>query len=526
MLKLKPITLTLIISSLLAATVVSAQTAPAAGTATPSRADSVLETVSLIIGEPNYSVDGAYQELEEGLYSRPELFTGNNLLAPIKEIIENLGGSVEIDSSSKSATYTLAGHRIQLQADQLEAHVDDQAAKTNIRPQWRNGSLWVSVNWVFTELGAWTKWDAARQRFSASLALPKDRKAEGFARGGKVVVSTLDKQDRDFWRSADGLTVAETIMGYQNEDGGWPKLDRDVSMMLPVNRAALSGFKAKSTIDNDATTRQLNALAAAYAFHHDDSLRDAIEKGLDYLLAAQLPNGGWQQFWPNPLGYKARITFNDNAIANVLEVLRDAASQKGDYGFVKGPQAQRARTAYEAGVALILKTQIKVAGKRTGWCAQYDENTLAPAMGRAFELASISGDESVDVVRFLMDIEKPSAEVIQSVQDAIAWFDAAKIAGIKRVRRNDPTLEFGFDFVMEPSSSPEGVVWARFYDLQNGKPLFSARDSVPRSRFEEVSYERRVKYNWYVTGAASLLKTDYPAWLKRNGLKSVLGRKG
>lgn len=525
MFKLKPITLALIVSSVLATTAVSAQTAPASGTATPTRADSVLETVSLIIGEPNYSIDGAYQELEEGLYSKPELFTGNNLLAPIKEIIENLGGTVEIDAATRSTTYTLAGHRIQLQADRLDAQVDGKAVKTNIVPQWRNGSLWVSVSWVFAEFGAWTRWDAARQRFSASLALPKDRKAEGFALGGKVTASTLDKQEREFWRSADGLKVAETIIGYQNDDGGWPKLDRDVSLMQPVNRAALSGFKAKSTIDNDATTRQLNALALAYSFHRDDRLREAAEKGLDYLLNAQLANGGWQQFWPNPVGYKTRITFNDNAIANVLEIMRDAGWQKGDYGFVKGSQALRARAAYEAGVALILKTQIKVGGKRTGWCGQYDENTLQPAMGRAFELASISGDESVDIVRFLMSIEKPSADIIQSIQDAIAWFDSAKIVGIKRVRKPDPTLEFGFDFVLE-KSSPEDVVWARFYDLQNGKPLFSARDSVARSRFEDVSYERRVKYNWYVTGATGLLKTDYPAWLARNGLQSVLGRKG
>ena len=67
------------------------------------------------------------------------------------------------------------------------------------------------------------------------------------------------------------------------------------------------------------------------------------------------------------------------------------------------------------------------------------------------------------------------------------------------------------------------VTWARFYNLETGRPLFSARDSKPRTQFEEVSYERRVKYNWYTTEATPLLAEDYPAWVKRLRLKSVLG---
>ncbi len=522
----------LVLSAMLAVfpSILLAQSAPPAVPAPPSgssptRSDGVLKTVALIIGEPNYSIDGAYQELEEGFYTQPELLPGERIFAPITELMLNLGGEAQLDAAQQSASYSIGGRSLRVKAGQLEATLNGQNVRADVAPQWRNGNMWVSVFWVFDQLGAYSKWDKARQRYSASFIEPLSKKTSGFTRGGPVVEANLTEQKPEFWVTPEGVVVAEVILAYQNEDGGWPKLERDVSLSKPINRAALSGFKAKSTIDNDSTTKQLIALARAFKATGQARFRAAVERGLDYLLAAQLTNGGWQQYWPNPQGYKARITFNDDAMANVLEVMRDVAAMRGDFSFVTPLHAKRARLAYDSGLALILKTQMVVGGKKTGWCAQYDENSLAPAMGRAFELPSISGSESVNVVRFLMGIEQPSAEVVRAVQDAVAWFDHAKLSGLKRVRREDRTLEYGFDFVLE-ADPHAGPMWARFYDPQSGKPLFSARDSKPRTSFDQVSYERRVKYNWYTTEAAELLSRDYPAWLKRLGLKPAKGLHG
>ena len=49
---------------------------PTGASAVPARSPQLLKTVALIMGEPNFSVDGAYQELEEGLYTQPELRNG------------------------------------------------------------------------------------------------------------------------------------------------------------------------------------------------------------------------------------------------------------------------------------------------------------------------------------------------------------------------------------------------------------------------------------------------------------------
>lgn len=514
-----------IAACLLACGAASAQTVATSTAApsgiSPSRADGVLQTMSFIIGEPNYSIDSGYQELEEGMYTQPELRAGDKVFAPVTEIFDALGGHVELKATNKTATYTLNGRTVQVIAGSTAAVVNGQNATSDIAPEWRNNNMWVSVWWLFDQFGAYSKWDKNRQRFSASLVLPLSKKTAGITKGGPVVEANLGDQKTEFWASGLGTTTADVILGYQNEDGGWPKVERDTSLTTPINRAALSGFKIKSTVDNDSTSKQIIALARAWKATEQTRFRDGAIKGIEYLLAAQHPSGGWQQYWPNAQGYKARVTFNDDAVANVLEIMRDVALRSGDFEFVNIELAKRAEKAYHAGLDMVLRTQLVVNGKRTGWCAQYDENTLAPAMGRAFELASISGGESVNVIRFLMSIDKPSSAVVQAVQSAVAWLDAAKVTGIKRVRREDRTLEYGFDFVIAKDDKAPPT-WARFYDLNTGRPLFAGRDSKQRETFEEVPYERRVKYSWYTSEALPLLKKEYPAWVQQNKLPSVL----
>jgi PelA/Pel-15E family pectate lyase len=63
---------------------------------------------------------------------------------------------------------------------------------------------------------------------------------------------------------------------------------------------------------------------------------------------------------------------------------------------------------------------------------------------------------------------------------------------------------------------PNGVVWARFYDLETGKPFFSGRDGEKRWNLAEVELERRVGYGWYGTWPKTLLEKKYPNWLKKH----------
>ncbi len=230
-------------------------------------------------------------------------------------------------------------------------------------------------------------------------------------------------------------------------------------------------------------------------------------KGLDYLLKAQYPNGGWPQFYPDLSGYYKHITYNDDAMIGVMKLLRDVADAKPVYAFVDEARRARAASAVEKGIECILKTQVVVNGKRTVWCAQHDEVTLAPAAARSYELVSLSGGESVGIVRFLMSIKDPSPAVVEAIESAIAWFEQSQLKGIKWVDNGSDRV-----VVQDPGAGP---IWARFYEIGTNRPIFVGRDGVVKYSVAEIEHERRTGYNWYVDAPAKLLKKDYPAWREK-----------
>jgi PelA/Pel-15E family pectate lyase len=273
---------------------------------------------------------------------------------------------------------------------------------------------------------------------------------------------------------------------------------------------------ADSTIDNGATTTQLRFLARVFTAARADRFRVAFVAGLDFLFAAQYPNGGWPQFYPLRTDYSRHITFNDNAMTNAMTLLRDVADGRAPVAFVDEARKARAKMAYGKGVAVILASQITVEGRLTAWCAQVDAVTLAPRPARTYEHASISGSESVGIVRFLMAIDRPSPAVVAAVESAVAWFTDVQLAGMRVVDRADASVPCGRDRVVmqDPAAPP---IWARFYEIGTNRPIFSGRDGIVRYSLAEVEVERRVNYSWLGPYAADLLAKDYPAWKARVG---------
>ena len=233
-------------------------------------------------------------------------------------------------------------------------------------------------------------------------------------------------------------TTAEKMLVFQRAVGGWPKAVGDVKVDYnhPLSAAERAGTlddknRNDATIDNNATTREINYLAAAYQKTNNPAYRQAAENGIRYLLKMQYANGGFPQYYPDFSNYRHQITYNDNAMVQALEVLRDVAAAARPFAAARcRAWCPRPRRPWTRGIDCILKTQYVRNGQPTAWCAQYDEKTLLPAKARAFELASLSGDESVDIVRFLMGIEKPSPAVIsRPLKAAVAWFEKVKMTG-------------------------------------------------------------------------------------------------
>ena len=321
------------------------------------------------------------------------------------------------------------------------------------------------------------------------------------------------KRDDAWYTGEDARRIADNVLLYQRNTGGWPK-NIDMAVFLNEDaKAALVQQKTEvdSTIDNGATYTQLKYLARVYGAQPQDRYKQAFINGVEYLLKAQYENGGWPQFFPLRQGYYTHITYNDDAMAGVLELLRDIAKQKSPYTFVGRAWRVRASTAVERGIECILKTQVVVDNKLTVWCAQHDEVTFKPAPARAYEPISLSGLESVGVVRFLMKIEHPNQRVIDAIDSAIAWFTKTKINGF---RWQEKTTASGIDRELIPDPNG-GPLWARFYEIGTNRPIFSGRDSVIRYDVSQIEAERRNGYRWYTDEPEKLLKLDYPIWRTR-----------
>ena len=321
------------------------------------------------------------------------------------------------------------------------------------------------------------------------------------------------RQKPAWYGSAEAIRIADNLLLYQHDNGGWEK---NIDMAAPLGSAARTEViaakkEAHTTIDNDATYTQMNFLARVYTETNRADYKDSFERGLAYLLQAQYPNGGWPQFYPLRHGYWDHITYNDDAMTGVLNTLRAIAGKEPDYAFLSDDDRAKARAAIQKGVVCILKTQVVVASKPTVWCAQHDEKTLAPAMARKYELVSLSGSESVGVVQFLMGLDHPSPEVIRAVEGAVAWFKASQIKGVRVEHKPEPETPKGWDTVVIADASAPPV-WARFYEIGTNRPIFSGRDSVLKYSLAEIEYERRNGYRWYVDRPAKLLSEDYPKW--------------
>ena len=328
----------------------------------------------------------------------------------------------------------------------------------------------------------------------------------GTAFAGKGPASYLGRPD-SWFASPEAKQVASNILSFQSPLGGWPK-NVDTSKEHTKSGAPLS-----PTFDNRATMNEMRFLARMVNATHDETYSAAFERGLLYILKAQYPTGGWPQSYPPDGQYHRYITFNDDAMVNLMNFIREVATDE-NYAFVKAEQRVLAQQEFDRGVECILKCQVPVNGKLTVWCAQHDELDYRPRSARAFELASLSGSESVGIVRLLMSLDHPDAKTVAAVKSAVAWFQAAKITGHQVVEVADEKSPKGKDrrFVEAPNADP---LWARFYEIESNRPFFCDRDGVMKYQLSEIGYERRNGYAWYGNWPQKLVEKEYPAWLLR-----------
>jgi PelA/Pel-15E family pectate lyase len=332
---------------------------------------------------------------------------------------------------------------------------------------------------------------------------------------GSTKAMPLDRA-ADWYGSAEARRIADNIVSFQTPAGGWgknqdrtgPPRARGQSYFV-VEKASLAGedWAFVGTIDNGATTTELRFLARvqqAFPGPHGPAYRASFLKGLLYLLEAQYPDGGWPQIYPLQGGYHDAVTLNDDAMMHVLELLSDVAAKRDEYTFVPDALVAQSQAALDRAVALIVRTQIVVGGKRTGWAQQYDPLTLAPAGARNFEPAALSSYESAALLALLMQLPSPSPEIVQTVHDGAVWLKERALHDVEWTS----TGTEGRRLVPKAGAGP---IWARYYDIGTMRPIFGDRDKTIHDDVNDLSIERRDGYSWFGSGPARTLRL-YERW--------------
>ena len=337
-------------------------------------------------------------------------------------------------------------------------------------------------------------------------------------------------QPDSWYRSEEARRIAKIIVSFQTPAGGWSK-NLDMThhkraageMFAHANASRFASatdldtpehpdWNYVGTFDNGATITQLRFLAkivAAAKGKDGDVYRKAFIRGLDYIFAAQFPNGGWPQVWPLQGGYHDCVTFNDGAMTGILDLLLDVSDARDEFSFVPKSFQRNANASLRRGLDCIIATQIVSNNRRTAWCQQYDALTLQAASARNYEMPSISSGESAGMILFLMRLHTPDTNIVSAIRSTAAWFESTAIRDktYRRTESND-----GRHLVDAPGSNP---LWSRYYEIGSNRPIFGDRDKSIHDTVEEISRERRDGYAWF-TDAPQQALNMFKSWPNRD----------
>ncbi len=288
------------------------------------------------------------------------------------------------------------------------------------------------------------------------------------------------------------LTKANNVIDWQLDNGGWGK-NYDTTTTFngfPSDYCWAVKGSFVGTIDNSATYTEMRLLAEAYDINPEQKYKDSFNKGLAFLKNLQYPSGGFSQIYPHNGKYNDYVTFNDGAMVAVLNLLQDIAQNKTPFkNIVDESERSTCQQMIDKAVDYILKAQITVKGEKAAWCAQHNPTTYAPEMARSYELPSVSGSESVGVIKFLLT-QTNNQQALQAAESARLWLKARAMENTTYSKKNAPTFF---------STKSGSYCWFRFYDLTNGEGYYCDRDGnvyTDIAKFYAAAPERATGYDW------------------------------
>ena len=179
-----------------------------------------------------------------------------------------------------------------------------------------------------------------------------------------------------WYGSADSVRIAENVLSYQNDNGGWPK---NIDMARQLNddekdRLRATHNQSETLIDNGATWTQIRFLALVHEATGDAAVRRRRRARPRIPARSPIPQRRLAAVLSAPQGL---------LLAHHVQRRRDdrrdeRAPRRGPDGkkpfeFVDADLRERRQQAIDKGLDVILQYQVVVDGRPTVWCAQHDE---------------------------------------------------------------------------------------------------------------------------------------------------------
>lgn len=280
---------------------------------------------------------------------------------------------------------------------------------------------------------------------------------------GLAFLSAYDATGDVFYLSAAQRAAKALVVG-QLKSGGWTNcVDFDpAGKRVALYRLGGKRGKNNSSLDDGQTQSALTFLIRADEAlgRRDSEIHEAAQIGLESLLAAQFPCGGFPQVWTGPSQsqpivkanfpaydwrtegrikeYWNLYTLNDNVAVYAADTLLAAHAVYKDPKYL---------AALERLGEFLLLAQLPE--PQPAWAQQYNYQ-MQPVWARRFEPPAVSGHESQHVIRLLMKIYRVTGE-----KKFLAPIPAA--------------LDY-----LSRSELPGGQL-ARYYELKTNRPLYMER---------------------------------------------------
>ena len=175
--------------------------------------------ITIQIGNPEMTVNGIKQEIDPGMGTVPVISNERTLL-PVRAIVEALGGTVEWDENTRTASLSYDSDNIELTIDSTTAYLNGTAYTLDTTPVIINDRTMLPIRFIEESFGLEVGWDQPTQTVTVSSRV---QQITPTAAPTEEMVSDNDQEENRMlvvYFSATGNTesMAETIANVTGAD--------------------------------------------------------------------------------------------------------------------------------------------------------------------------------------------------------------------------------------------------------------------------------------------------------------------